>query len=121
VVLCSKTGLSLFEELHSGRRDHDVILYAFDLIELNGDDLRREPLEVRKATLTSLLTKTRAGIRISEHIEADGATVFRHASKLGCEGIVSKQRASPYRSGRVQTWIKVKNPDSPAMTRVWEG
>jgi bifunctional non-homologous end joining protein LigD len=49
---------------------------------------------VRKATLTSLLTKARAGIRINEHIEADGATVFRHACKLGCEGIVSKQRAS---------------------------
>ena len=121
VVLCPKTGLSLFDELHSGRRDRDVILYAFDLIELNGDDLRREPLEVRKATLTSLLTKTRAGIRINEHIEADGATVFRHACKLGCEGIVSKQRASPYRSGRTKTWIKVKNPESPVMTRVWKG
>jgi bifunctional non-homologous end joining protein LigD len=115
VVLCPKTGLSLFDELHSGRRDRDVILYAFDLIELNGDDLRREPLEVRKATSTSLLTKT-----LSEHIEADGETVFSHACKLGCEGIVSKQRASPYRSGRTKTWIKVKNPDSPAMTRVWE-
>jgi bifunctional non-homologous end joining protein LigD len=120
VVLCPNTGLSLFDELHSGRRDRDVIMYAFDLIELNGDDLRREPLEVRKATLISLLTKTHAGIRISEHMEADGATVFRHACRLGCEGIVSKQRASPYRSGRVRTWIKTKNPDSPAMTRVWE-
>jgi bifunctional non-homologous end joining protein LigD len=94
VVLCPKTGLSVFDELHSGRRDRDAILYAFDLIELNGDDLRREPLEVHKATLTSLLTKTRAGIRINEHIEEDGATVFRHACKLGCEGIVSKQRDS---------------------------
>jgi bifunctional non-homologous end joining protein LigD len=120
VVLCPKTGLSLFDELHSGRRDRDVILYAFDLLELNGDDLRREPLEVRKATLTSLLTKTHAGIRISEHIEADGEIVFRHACRLGCEGIVSKQRASSYRSGRTKAWIKVKNPDSPAMTRVWE-
>ena len=120
VILCPKTGLSLFDELHSGRRDRDVILYAFDLIELKGDDLRREPLEVRKATLTPLLTKTSSGIRINEHIEADGATVFRHACKLGCEGIVSKQRASTYRSGRVRTWIKTKNPDSPAMTRVWQ-
>jgi bifunctional non-homologous end joining protein LigD len=120
VVLCPKTGLSLFDELHSGRRNHDVILYAFDLIELNGDDLRREPLEVRKATLSSLLTKTGAGIRINEHIEADGEIVFRHACKLGCEGTVSKQRTSPYRSGRTKTWIKVKNPNSPAMTRVWE-
>jgi bifunctional non-homologous end joining protein LigD len=97
-----------------------IILYAFDLIELNGDDLRHDPLEVRKATLSSLLTKTHAGIRISEYIDADGETVFRHACRLGCEGIVSKQRASIYRSGRVRTWIKVKNPDSPAMTRAWE-
>jgi bifunctional non-homologous end joining protein LigD len=119
-VLCPKTGLSLFDELHSGRRNDDVILYAFDLIELNGDDLRREPLEVRKATLTSLLTKAGAGIRINEHIEADGEIVFRHACKLGCEDIVSKQRASPYRSGRTKTWLKVKNQESPAMTRVWE-
>jgi bifunctional non-homologous end joining protein LigD len=120
VVLCPETGLSIFDELHSGRRDHDVVLYAFDLIELNGDDLRREPLEVRKATLTSLLTKTGSGIRINEHIEADGPTVFAHACRLGCEGIVSKQRASPYRSGRTKMWIKVKNPEGPAMTRVWE-
>ena len=119
VVLCPETGLSLFDELHSGRRDRDVMLYAFDLIELNGDDLRREPLEVRKATLASLLAKAGSGIRFSEHVEADGATVFRHACRLGCEGIVSKQRGSTYRSGRVQTWIKTKNPDGPAMTRVW--
>jgi bifunctional non-homologous end joining protein LigD len=80
VVLCPKTGLSLFDELHSSRRDHDVILYAFDLIELNGDNLSREPLEVRKVKLISLLTKTHAGIRINEHIEADGATVFQVGS-----------------------------------------
>jgi len=60
------------------------------------------------------------GIKLSEHIEADGETVFRHACRLGCEGIVSKRRASPYRSGRTRTWIKVKNPDSPAIARVWE-
>lgn len=97
-MLCAKTGLSLFDELHSGHRDRDVILYAFDLLELNGRDQRDLTLEERKA-------------RLAEHL----APV-----KLGCEGIVSKQRASPYRSGRVRTWIKTKNPDSPAMTRVWK-
>lgn len=51
VVLCAKTGLSLFDELHSGRRDTDVILYAFDLIELNGKDQRELPFEERKARL----------------------------------------------------------------------
>ena len=118
VVLCHKTGLSLFHELHSGRRDRDVILYAFDLVELDGADLRPFPLIDRKAMLGNLVHG--GGIELAEHIDVDGATVFRHACKLGCEGIVSKQRASPYRSGRVRTWLKTKNPDSSAMTRVWE-
>jgi bifunctional non-homologous end joining protein LigD len=120
VVVCPKTGLSLFDELHSGRRDRDVVLCAFDLLELNGKDQRTLPLEERKARLADLLSRVTSGILLSEHIETDGATVFRHACKLGCEGIVSKQRASPYRSGRVRTWIKVKNPASPAMRRVWD-
>jgi bifunctional non-homologous end joining protein LigD len=97
-----------------------VILYAFDLLELNSDDLRALPLEERKAKLAEVLASSADGIELSEHIEADGAIVFRHACRLGCEGIVSKRRDAPYRSGRVRTWIKVKNPASPAMTRVWE-
>ena len=61
----------------------------------SGQDHR---LEERKARLGDLLTPVAGGIVLSRHIEADGATVFRHACKLGCEGIVSKQRASSYRS-----------------------
>ena len=53
------------------------ILYAFDLIELNGDDLRRDPLEVRKAALASIVAKAQAGIRFSEHMEGDGEAVPR--------------------------------------------
>jgi bifunctional non-homologous end joining protein LigD len=97
-----------------------VILYAFDLLELDGADLRPLPLIDRKAMLGDLLGLGGGGIELSEHIEADGATVFRHACKLGCEGIVSKLRTSPYRSGRVRTWIKTKNPNSAAVTRVWQ-
>ena len=70
--------------------------YAFDLIELNGDDLRRDPLEVRKATLASILAKAGPGIRFNEHIEGDGPTVFAHACKMGLEGIVSKRKDSAY-------------------------
>jgi hypothetical protein len=69
-------------------------------IELNGDDLRREPLAVRKATLASVLAKAAPGLRLNDHIEADGPTVFAHACKMGLEGIVSKRKDSPYRSGR---------------------
>ena len=92
-VACDDNGMSNFDRLRHRRDDGAVFLYAFDLIELNGDDLRREPLEVRKATLTSLLIKARRpGIRLNEHIEADGPTVFAHACKMGLEGIVSKRK-----------------------------
>jgi bifunctional non-homologous end joining protein LigD len=93
------------------------ILYAFDLIELNGDDLRRDPLEVRKTTLASIAAKASPGIRFNEHIEGDGTTVFAHACKLGLEGIVSKRKDSPYRSGRSPDWLKMKNPACAAVTR----
>jgi bifunctional non-homologous end joining protein LigD len=59
-------------------------------------------------------------VRFSEHIEGDGAIIFKHACKMGLEGIVSKRRDLPYRSGRVKNWIKVKNPASPAMLRIIE-
>jgi len=97
--------------------DGDAFLYAFDLIELNGDDLRRDPLEVRKATLASVLAKAGSGMRFNEHIEGDGPTVFAHACKMGLEGIVSKRLGSRYRSGRSTDWLKMKNSDAPAVKR----
>jgi len=69
-------------------------LYAFDLIELNGDDLRRDPLEVRKATLASIVAKAQPGSPFNEHMEGDGPTVLAHACKLVLEGIVSKRKDS---------------------------
>ena len=64
-----------------------AFLYAFDLLELDGTDLRREPIEVRKATLASILRKSRHGVRLNEHLEHDcGLTVFQHACKLGARG-----------------------------------
>jgi ATP-dependent DNA ligase len=81
-------------------------------------DLRRDPLEVRKATLASVLAKAASGLRLNEHIEhEDGATVFRHACKMGLEGIVSKRLGSRYRSGRSKDWLKFKNPAAPAVKR----
>jgi bifunctional non-homologous end joining protein LigD len=86
--------------------------------ELNGADLRREPIEVRKATLASILRKIRPGVRLNEHLEHDcGQTVFQHACKMGLEGIVSKRLGSHYRSGRSPDWLKFKNPDAPAVKR----
>jgi bifunctional non-homologous end joining protein LigD len=64
-----------------------AFLYAFDLLELDGTDLRREPIEVRKATLASILRKARHGLRLNEYLAHDcGLTVFQHACKMGLEG-----------------------------------
>jgi bifunctional non-homologous end joining protein LigD len=116
-VACDDKGMPCFDRLRRRRHDEAVFLYAFDLIELNGDDLRREPLEVRKATLASVLAKAAAGLRLNEHIEADGPTVFAHACKMGLEGIMSKRKASSYRSGRSSDWLKSKNPACAAVRR----
>ncbi len=97
-VACDDKGVASFDFIRHHRLDDKVFLYNFDLIELNGDDLRRDPLQVRKATLSSILAKAGLGIRFNLHIEGDAPTVFAHACKLGLEGIVSKQRNSPYRS-----------------------
>jgi ATP-dependent DNA ligase len=97
--------------LRTWQHDLTVILYAFDLIELDGEDLRREPVEVRKATLSGLLRRHgRPGLHVAEHLEGDGPTIFQHACKLGLEGIVSKRKGSHYQSGRSPHWLKSKNP-----------
>ena len=77
---------------------------------------QRDPLEVRKATLASVLAKPGPGIRFNEHIEGDGPTVFAHACKLGLEGIVSKRKDSAYRSGRSAREGK-PTPSSPTIGR----
>jgi bifunctional non-homologous end joining protein LigD len=85
---------------------------------LDGTDLRREPLETRKATLASVLRQSSPGLRLNEHLSHDcGVTVFQHACALGCEGIVSKRLGSRYRSGRSPDWLKFKNPQAPAVRR----
>jgi bifunctional non-homologous end joining protein LigD len=116
-VSCGEDGIASFDRIRHRHYDDTVFLYAFDLIELDGDDLRRDPLEVRKATLASLIARSGPGIRLNEHIEEDGPTVFSHACKLGLEGIVSKRKDSSYRSGRSPHWIKSKNPACAAVLR----
>jgi bifunctional non-homologous end joining protein LigD len=116
-VACDDDGLPVFDRLRQRRHDRHVFLHALDLIELNGDDLRREPFDTRKATLASLLKRAAPGLRLNEHIEADGPTVFAHACKMGLEGIVSKRRDSPYRSSRSRDWLKCKNPACEAVRR----
>jgi bifunctional non-homologous end joining protein LigD len=117
-VACGDDGIASFDRIRHHRHDGSVFMWAFDLIELDGEDLRLEPLEVRKATLASLLRRATPGLRFNEHLdEQDGPLVFAHACKLGLEGIVSKRKDSGYRSGRSPHWIKSKNPAAPAMRR----
>jgi bifunctional non-homologous end joining protein LigD len=95
-----------------------AFLYAFDLLELDGADMSWEPIEVRKATLASVLRKSRHGVRFNEHLEhPDGIAVFQHACRMGLEGIVTKRLGSLYRSGRSPDWLKFKNPVAPAVKR----
>jgi bifunctional non-homologous end joining protein LigD len=83
----------------SNSTQSEAVLFAFDLLELGGKDLRRAPLEERKAALAKLLRKAGWALRLNDHIDERGEIAFRHACKLGLEGIVSKRLGSPYRSG----------------------
>jgi bifunctional non-homologous end joining protein LigD len=94
------------------------VLFAFDLIELEGDDLRDLPLIERKRRLARLIGKAkRRAIQFVEHLTGDGPTVFEHVCRLGLEGIVSKRADALYRSGPSKTWVKSKNPASEAVRR----
>lgn len=117
VVCCDGDGLAVFEMLRARRHDGDAFLYAFDLLLLDGDDLRGVELEERKGRLERLLARAQYGIQLNEHLIGDGPTIFRHACALGAEGIVSKRRRSRYRSGRCDDWRKSKNPLSVAVGR----
>jgi ATP-dependent DNA ligase len=96
-VACDDNGVTLFNRVRYRQHDESIFLYAFDLIELNGDDLRRDPLEDRKARLEVMLAKAEAGIRFNDHMVGEGEVIFCHACKLGLEGIVSKRKDSAYR------------------------
>ena len=112
-----------FNRIRYRHHDESVFLYAFDLIELDGDDLRSVPLTVRKTMLAHILARSAPGLRLNDHLEEeeeDGPLVFAHACKLGLEGIVSKRRDLPYNSGLLPHWIKSKNPNAPAVKREFE-
>jgi ATP-dependent DNA ligase len=121
VVICGSDGVSQFDRMRavfSRGGSREAFLYAFDLLELEGQDLRGERWDDRRALLARMLTGADEGIRLCEHIEGtDGAVVFRQACVMGLEGIVAKRRASRYRSGRSRDWIKIKNIAHPAIER----
>ncbi|UPK07889.1 hypothetical protein IVB05_06420 [Bradyrhizobium sp. 170] len=88
---------------------------------LDGDDLRKLPLHLRKNNLARLLARRIAGIFVSTFEQGEiGPDLFRHACKFNLEGLVSKHRERPYRAGPSPYWVKVKNPQHPAMQRAKE-
>jgi ATP-dependent DNA ligase len=116
-IVCDENGLAVFELVRRQRANATAVHCAFDLLELDGEDMRRLPIEQRKARLAKLLQGAPSDIVLNEHYDGDGTIIYRHACKLGCEGIVSKRLGSLYRLGRTAHWVKVKNPKAPAVTR----
>ncbi|HEX8797866.1 MAG TPA: DNA ligase D [Terriglobales bacterium] len=111
VVVLGEDGLSRFADLQSAFQEgarKPLTYFAFDLLHVDGRNLRGLPLVDRKAILAQLLKSVDGDVRFSEHLEADGERVLRKACELGAEGIISKRAASPYVSGRGGDWIKLK-------------
>jgi bifunctional non-homologous end joining protein LigD len=109
-IVCGPDGRANFDALRSRRRDDDAVLFAFDLLELKGEDWRSRQLAELKKRLASLLARASGAIQLTEHLDDDGELVFAHACRMGLEGIVSKRIDAPYRSGPCKTWLKSKEP-----------
>jgi bifunctional non-homologous end joining protein LigD len=116
-IMCDESGLAVFDLIRGRRPLAAAVHCAFDLLELDGEDLRRRLIEDRKRQLVTLLRGAHSTIVFNEHFEGDGEIIFKHACKLGCEGIMTKRLGSPHRSGRLAHWLKVKNPGAPAVRR----
>jgi bifunctional non-homologous end joining protein LigD len=113
IAVFDAKGISSFgalQEALSEGHDDRLALIAFDLLYLEGTDLRNAPLTERKKLLRALLPREAetASLRYSDHVVGSGEAIFKEAGKRGLEGIVSKREAAPYRSGRAGDWIKAK-------------
>jgi len=109
IVAIDDMGLPCFDELRKRKRSCSIVFYAFDLIELNGQDLRELPLTTRKASLKRIVRRTRNNrIRFTEHIVGKGLALFAHLEERQLEGMVAKKKTSKYESGRTREWLKVK-------------
>ena len=112
IVATSENGATSFSALQaalSERATHKLHCYLFDLLHLDGVDLREEPLAHRKKLLESLMKKSRSkALLYSEHFPGEGAKILKHACGIGLEGVVSKRSDAPYHSGRGHDWLKAK-------------
>jgi bifunctional non-homologous end joining protein LigD len=111
--LCSlkSDGVSSFQDLQnalSAGREAQLIYFAFDLLWLDGEDLRALPLLERKARLEEVLRGQKGVVRYSDHVVGDGPAFFARAGDMKLEGIISKRADSVYKAGRTKDWLKVK-------------
>jgi bifunctional non-homologous end joining protein LigD len=118
-VILGVDGIADFNALHSGKQNAEVQFCAFDVLALDGEDLRDLPLSMRKSNLDRLLRGRPDGIFVNPfEIGAIGPDLFRAACNMGLEGLVSKRSDRPYRGGKSPHWIKVKNREHHAFDRV---
>ena len=109
-VILDDQGRSSFAELQADLDRHGAdraVLYAFDLLFLDGEDLRKKPLEERRLALGGIIPK-RSAILMSEEFSGPGADLFKIACENELEGIVSKRLDRAYHSGRSRDWLKTK-------------
>jgi len=110
-VVQDASGRSDITFLHDAmdKEPHRLVFFAFDLLHLEGKDLRRQPLEERREKLRGLIAPDPlSAIQFSEAIAGDGVTVFAAAERMGLEGIISKRLGSRYKSGTSRDWLKTK-------------
>ncbi len=112
-IVTNEGGLTVFDLIRHQRHGDDAVLLAFDLIELDGDDLRRAPIEQRKRKWPNWYDVRRPGLSSTRFLKVTATFSLR----IPAEGIVGKRLGSPYRSGRSPHWVKVKNPKAPAVKR----
>ncbi len=113
VVVLDQHGQSSFADLQAAFEEgakHPLTYFAFDLLHLNGHNLRQEPLVERKKILAQMLGSLgeQETVRYGQHLETEGDPIFKEACKMGAEGIISKRADSVYTSGRTKSWIKIK-------------
>lgn len=116
IVIVGRDGVTDFQALQNALSDGNdgregrLMYFAFDLLYLDGRDLRGCAQVTRKRALKALLAEVPEDgtLRYTEHLEEDGAAVYQHACKLGIEGVIAKRPEAPYQSGRGASWLKVK-------------
>jgi len=110
VCVQNEHGVTDFGALRSAmtKTPERLIFFAFDLLHLNGVDMRRKPLEERRAHLRWILEGTHSQIHMSDEYDGDGADFFKLVDQMGLEGIVSKRKGSLYVSGATRSWLKIK-------------